>query len=405
MTIEEFLNLITNENQDKCVVDKNLRTIRIPSSIAIAGVESDDDVNHIPFEMPRYYGAVDLSGFDVTINYVNANGDGDRYIVEDLVMNESTIYFEWVVGRLACKYAGAIRFIVCLRKMNGDVVDQEFNSTIASLPVLEGLEPDVSEDVEEQKDYILQVLHQLTETTTVVNNYATNASNSATQASTYATNAQTSAFNAAASAASAEESARAASHGGIAFDIVPTENSPNGITSGAVYTAVQQIMDLMHPVGSLYFTLDSTNPATMFGGQWVREAVGKTIFGVDADDTDFDSSGETGGAKTQTIGINGTVGDHTLTVNEMPAHGHGTGDDTYKRHVVATSSITDGTCGSLSGTSRVYPYVSSGNSFATMMSNESVGGGAAHNHPFSANDITVNKLPPYMTCYIWRRVA
>ena len=404
MTIEEFLNLITNENQDKCVVDKDLRTIRIPSSIAIAGVESDDDVNHIPFEMPRYYGAVDLSEFDVTINYVNANGDGDRYIVEDLVMNESTIYFEWVVGRLACKYSGTIQFIVCLRKMNGDVVDQEFNSTIASLPVLEGLEPDVSEDVEEQKDYILQVLHQLTETTTVVNNYATNASNSATQASTYASNAQTSAFNAAASAEAAEESARAASHGGIAFDILPTENSPNGITSGAVYTAIQQIMDLMHPIGSLYFTLDSTNPASMFGGEWVREAVGKTLFGVDANDADFDTSGETGGTKSDAFNISGTTAGHALTINEMPAHDHGTGDDTYKRHVVATSGITDGTCGSISGTSRVYPYQSAGNSFATLFKDESVGGGQAHTHDYQFS-FNVNKLPPYYTCYIWRRVA
>lgn len=404
MTIEDFLNLISNENQDKCVIDKDLRTIRIPPSIAIAGVESDDDVNHIPFELPRYYGSIDLSGFDISINYVNANGEGDRYAVLDPVVDESKLYFNWVVGRLACKYSGTIRFVVCLRKMNGDEVVQEFNSTIASLPVLDGLEPDISGDVETQKDYILQVLHQLSETTTIVNNYMTDASTSATNAANSATQASSYASNAASSAASAEESARAASHGGLPFDIVPTEDSPNGITSGAVYAAVQQLMELMHPVGSLYFTLDSTDPATIFGGQWVREAVGKTIFGVDSNDTDFDTPGETGGVKTSAYSLNNTTDGHKLNVLEMPAHTHGTGDTTYSRHVLATANITDGTCGSISGTGRVYPYQSSGNSFATKAASGTTGGGQAHTHDYHV-DFNVDKLPPYYTCYIWRRVA
>lgn len=404
MTIEELLAQITNDNQDKCVIDKNLRTIAIPASITLAGVESDDDVNHIPFEMPRYYGAIDLSEFVITINYVNAHAQGDRYLVLDPVVEDDKIYFEWIVGRRACMYIGNVRFIVCLRKFKDDVVDQEFNTTIASLPVLEGLEPDMSGDVEEQRDYIIQVLEELAQTVTVVNNYKTDASTSASNASSSASQAAQSATDAASSAAAAAESARQASHGGIAFDIEPVEDSQNGITSGAVYTVKQELLNLLHPVGSLYFSLESTNPTTLFGGTWERVANGRAIFGVDEEDSSFNTPGKTGGVKSTTHNISGSTDGHVLTLEEIPSHDHGTGSDQYKRFLLTTTKIYDGTCGSLSGTSRVYPYESAGETFGTRERSESVGGGQAHTHDYSF-DITVDKLPPYYTCYIWRRVS
>ncbi len=150
------------------VIDDNLRTMTIPEDIVLLGVESDDDVNKIPFQMPKEYCGYDLSTFEARINYMNANNEGDIYIVEDLEVDgddPSKMNFTWLVGRNACMYKGNTQFIVCLKKFadddSGDVV-QEFNTTVYSLPVLQGLE--TTEAVEQQNadiiEYILNRIEQ-----------------------------------------------------------------------------------------------------------------------------------------------------------------------------------------------------------------------------------------------------
>ena len=145
--------------QDKVLrIDNELRTISIPSTVKLLGVESDEDVNVIEFEMPRHYGEVDLSTFSVRVNYMNANGDGDIYKVTDLVAGEEKMTFSWLVGRTASMYKGDTRFVVCLKKIAEDSTNkQEFNTTIASLPVLQGLEPN-EQLIQRYPDIIEQML-------------------------------------------------------------------------------------------------------------------------------------------------------------------------------------------------------------------------------------------------------
>lgn len=122
-------------------IDNDLRTINIPSGISILGVQYDDDVHKICFEMPRHVSDTDLSEFSIRVNYKNPNGDGDVFEVEDKVVNEDTITFSWVVGPTAFLCVGDVLFSICLKKYADDgIVDKEYNTTIAKLPVLEGLE-------------------------------------------------------------------------------------------------------------------------------------------------------------------------------------------------------------------------------------------------------------------------
>lgn len=73
------------------------------------------------------------------------------------------------------------------------------------------------------------------------------------------------------------------------------------------------IFDLVYPVGSIYETdNEGFDPNTSFGGTWER-IKGKVIVGVDKEDGDFDTVCKTGGEK-----------NHTLTIAEMPSHGHTT---------------------------------------------------------------------------------
>ena len=139
-------------------IDNELRTISIPSAVKLLGVESDEDVNVIEFEMPRYHGEFDLSEFSVRVNYLNANNEGDIYKVTDLSVDEQTMTFSWLVGRFASAYKGTVQFIVCLKKLTEElVVEKEFNTTLAYLPVLEGLETD-QQVIQNYPDIIEQML-------------------------------------------------------------------------------------------------------------------------------------------------------------------------------------------------------------------------------------------------------
>lgn len=166
---------------DYIVINDDLRTMAIPDSITLLGVESDDDVNKIPFQMPKEYCGFDLSTFSARINYMNANGDGDVYIVDDLAVDgddPSLMNFTWLVGRNACAYKGNVQFIVCLKLFATDGsgnVEQEFNTTVYSLPVLQGLE--TTEAVVQQNADIIEYLMDLLEQSGTVdpNNYYTKA--------------------------------------------------------------------------------------------------------------------------------------------------------------------------------------------------------------------------------------
>ena len=159
-TADELLS--TLDTDKTLIIDKDLRIITIPSSVKNLGVESDDDVLRLKFSMPRMYGDVDLSGFSIYINYMNAKNTGDVYVVDDKIIADDTITFSWLVGRVALAYKGNVRFIVCMKKHddNSNVI-QEYNTTIASLPVLEGLE--TGETVIQQNPDIIEMLLTLSE--------------------------------------------------------------------------------------------------------------------------------------------------------------------------------------------------------------------------------------------------
>lgn len=137
-----------------------------------------------------------------------------------------------------------------------------------------------------------------------------------------------------------------------------------------------EIGKLLHPVGCIYTSVNSTNPATSLGfGTWTAFGAGRVPVGYDSGQTEFDTDEETGGAKTV-----------TLTSTEMPAHTHN-GPATGDGNMVGGGSggsgasirIGDGSMGY-----RVYSSPTTG----------STGGGGAHNN-----------LQPYIVVRMWKRTA
>lgn len=119
-----------------------------------------------------------------------------------------------------------------------------------------------------------------------------------------------------------------------------------------------------YPVGSIYLSVNSTNPSTLFGGTWKRI---QDVFLLAAGSQYI--AGSTGGET-----------EHTLTVNEMPSHNHSATFETID------SPAFDGR----------YALVETRHvSYQTYQNTTSNTGG---NQPH-------NNMPPYLAVYMWQRTA
>lgn len=141
------------------VIDPNNRVVVVPSAEAVFGVESDAAAERKCFRCPRIVGNdIDLSTAIVRVNYRNANGESDSYIVTDLQVVGDEVVFSWELSRKVTKYMGSIQFIVCA--VAGDV---KWNTTLATGLVLEGLEPANSGVEEATSDVVAQLVSLVAE--------------------------------------------------------------------------------------------------------------------------------------------------------------------------------------------------------------------------------------------------
>lgn len=135
-----------------------------------------------------------------------------------------------------------------------------------------------------------------------------------------------------------------------------------------------------YPVGSIYLSVNDTNPATLFGGTWERISQGRFLLGAGANvanTTDYWGAYPAGKENFPAGEMGGEV-EHTLTVAEMPSHTHSERlewSNAAGWGVTGTGSVTNAVVdqGSVTG---------------------ATGGGKPHNN-----------LPPYLVCYMWARIG
>lgn len=168
MNVDEVLAkmdmLDTNEEEIQYIIDENLRVISIPPLGVVLGVEGDKDVNSAKFKMVRYYKGIDLSKFEIRINFANANGDLSYYTVKNPTVTDDTLTFEWLVGYLVTKYKGTVRFVVRMITTDASTgeVQQAFDTTVGEARSLEGLLVDTPTD-EKVYDIVAQLKADLTD--------------------------------------------------------------------------------------------------------------------------------------------------------------------------------------------------------------------------------------------------
>lgn len=171
MNTKEDVNLLSEES-DICTIDAKTRAIFVPSTIVVGGVQSDKNAERIKFSCPKIVGDnLDLSKFSVRINFENVSSVDfnvsikDQYICDDVAVDGENVTFSWLIGRNAARYMGTVRFIVCAVKTDSDSnISVEWNTAIAEVPVLEGIEIDQPQIGEQEKDIINQLL-ELTKNT------------------------------------------------------------------------------------------------------------------------------------------------------------------------------------------------------------------------------------------------
>lgn len=159
--------------------------------------------------------------------------------------------------------------------------------------------------------------------------------------------------------------------------------------------------EAIYPVGSIYMSVSSTSPASLFGGTWTQL---KDQFLLCAGSSY--TAGSTGGAANH---IHST-GDLALTTSQLPAHTHNSKslsgtlnavmmDDGRSISASGICSIAVARARSWAGTDGTASYIATINATHT---HDSVGSGATHNH---GNTGSTSNMPPYLAVYVWKRTA
>ena len=134
------------------------------------------------------------------------------------------------------------------------------------------------------------------------------------------------------------------------------------------------VRNKIYPVGSIYISVNSTNPATLFGGAWQR-IQNQFLLASGS----LYAAGSTGGAATV-----------TLNVNQIPAHTHRVNDSVWMNVGGNKSIYFDPDS---PGTYFINDVANGGRS-STGWTTYTAGGSQAHDN-----------MPPYIAVYIWKRTA
>lgn len=141
-------------------------------------------------------------------------------------------------------------------------------------------------------------------------------------------------------------------------------NTGNGIETRKL--TWKNLLNKLYPVGCIYQSASSTSPASFLGGTWAQI---KDTFILAAGDTY--EAGSTGGEAK-----------HTLTLSEMPAHTHRLWIEGKTYEAQGMTLVTS---------------ISANQHTVDVSQNlwmDSKGGSESHNN-----------MPPYLTAYIWERIA
>ena len=140
----------------KCSIDSNTREIIFLDNSECFGVEFDKNTQRIEFSCPKIVGDnLDLTECTCRINYMNAKGCRDSYLIDDILVDGNNITFTWALKSKVTAGRGICLFIFCARQVNENgVIEKEWNTTVAKASIKRGLE--TNSHIEEEYSDILE---------------------------------------------------------------------------------------------------------------------------------------------------------------------------------------------------------------------------------------------------------
>lgn len=146
--------------------------------------------------------------------------------------------------------------------------------------------------------------------------------------------------------------------------------TPAELLSDIGGVAINNFIDTIYPLGSIYITTSNTHPNVLFPNTFWIPIYDRFLIG---------------GGKSYKAGSTGGEATHTLTANEMPAHAH---------YMASGNSGGDSTWEPDAGYYLIDSVTTDKTTYWAQLGMNNAGGSAAHNN-----------MPPYLAVYIWKRVT
>ena len=161
--------------------------------------------------------------------------------------------------------------------------------------------------------------------------------------------------------------------------------------------SIKNLLDKTYPVGSIYMSVNSTDPSTLFGGTWER-LKGRFLIGAGTN-TEINSNEEYGnlghGDPNFLGGETGGEYRHQLTITEMPEHNH----DTNDYAVVVNKNAVQ-----IKSNMGAKPVINE--EYTNIMPNIKATKNEDGNRTgLTGGDGKHNNMPPYLAVFMWKRTA
>lgn len=167
-----------------------------------------------------------------------------------------------------------------------------------------------------------------------------------------------------------------------------------------------ELLNLIYPVGSIYMSVNNVSPQTFLGGTWVAWGAGRMPVSVNTSDSSFNTVEKTGGNK------NAVIPYHNHSVNAVEIESSGS-----HRHYGIYGDMPDGTNDDkLYFAKNAFPTSGGGkNGVVATTTDYGLYAGSsqsAHTHDVpkhntnyagTSGNTTNANLPPYITCFMWKR--